>query len=89
MSTVFKYPIPINDESEIHMPRGADIICVDVQNGLPHLWARVDPEAPIVVRHFRMAGTGHPLNDDEVGKHIGSVQLRGGTLVFHIFEIRR
>ena len=36
------------------------------------------------IYHFRVAGTGHDLGSN-VGRHIGSFQMHGGALVFHVF----
>lgn len=88
LTRVFKYELPVGDEVSIDMPRGAEILHVDVQNHRPYLWARVDASAPPEARHFRFAGTGHTL-DDRVGKHVGSFLMEGGHLVFHIFELLR
>lgn len=36
------------------------------------------------MRHFRIKGTGHAA--DDIGDYIGTFQLNGGSLVFHLFE---
>ncbi len=65
-------------------PRPAD------QREVPFLWALVDPDPDLgtETRHFLLAGTGHPRPDLEWLKivFIGTFQLRGGALVFHLFE---
>jgi hypothetical protein len=61
------------------------ILCVQVQHGVPRIWARVSPDAPMQTRHFRVAGTGHNLGSN-VGRYIGTVQLEWGSLVLHVFE---
>lgn len=76
--------LPLEDWVTISMPAGAIPLCVQTQLGAPELWARVDPERPMAVHHFRIAGTGHPLGSN-VGEHIDSFQLNGGALVFHVF----
>jgi hypothetical protein len=82
--TVYKYRLPVGDWSSISMPEGAQVLCVEVQNDRPTLWARVTPGNRPHVYHFRTAGTGHDLGSN-VGRHIGSFQLDGGALVFHVF----
>lgn len=67
------------------MPANAEVLYVEAQFSTPCLWALVDTDAELVERHFRVAGTGHPLNGSL--KHIGSFMLNNGTLVFHVFEI--
>jgi hypothetical protein len=86
---VFKYELAVNDAFPISMPKGAEILTVQVQKGVPCLWALVDPETPEEVRHFRMAGTGHCIscNDERFNyKYISSFQLGEGSLIFHVFE---
>lgn len=85
--TIYKYTIPTTDEPIIAMPRGARILSVDVQHGVPCLWAMVDPTAPKVARRFRLAGTGHPLAAEwTADRFVGTVILAGGMLVFHLFD---
>jgi hypothetical protein len=54
------------------------------------IWALVDTERPTVDRKFWMFGTGHPIDERDVELDalyfIDTVQLLGGTLVFHVFE---
>jgi hypothetical protein len=87
MLTVHKYPIPLDDIVEIEMPKGAQVLCIDTQHELLQCWALVNPEMPVAKRKFRIAGTGHPILSHHTSKYINSVQMRGGGLVFHIFEI--
>lgn len=70
---------------KIEMPRGAQILCVQAQRDSPQLWALVDPNAPKVTRVFRTYGTGWDF--DATGlSYVGTFQLGGGSLVFHVFE---
>lgn len=86
-TTLYKYQLPsFSDVVDISMPSGAAVLHVDVQHGVPCLWARVDPLAPEVLRRFRIAGTGHTLGSN-VGRHLGTFQLQGGSLIFHVFEV--
>lgn len=50
------------------------------------LWALVDPQADTTVRRFAVHGTGHP-GVDATGTYVGTYQLAGGQLVFHVFEV--
>lgn len=85
ISRVYKYSLlPLGDWISLHLPDGAVPLCVQVQDGEPCLWARVNVDAPPVLHHFRIAGTGHAL-DDKVGRYTGTFQLHGGALVFHVF----
>jgi hypothetical protein len=82
---IFKYPFPVSDLVRLQMPEGARILSVQVQRESPCLWALIDPDAQIVWRNFRVFGTGHPLPPSFVGEFLGTFQLRGGDLVFHLF----
>jgi hypothetical protein len=83
--TIWKFEIPVADSFGVGMPMGAEVLCVQVQRGFPHIWAIVDDqEVRSVVRMFCVRGTGHELG--EVGKYVGTFQVHGGELVFHLFE---
>lgn len=88
MRTVYKYPLlPIGDNIVLSLPAGATVLSVQVQHGEPCVWALVDTDAPLVKRSFRLAGTGHPLPNAPLA-HLGTFQLEGGSLVFHLLEVR-
>lgn len=84
MRTIYKYTLPVTDIARADMPAGAKVLTVQVQRGEVCIWALVDPSNREETRRFRIAGTGHPI-DDDVGSFIGTVQL--GALVFHIFNL--
>lgn len=68
------------------MPIGAEILHLNMQNGDPHLWVLVNPDAKLEERHFEIYGTGHPIHGD-MGierKYIGT--YFEGEFVFHLFE---
>ncbi len=50
----------------------------------PFIWALVDTDAPEEARVFHVRGTGHPA--DALGRYVGTFQIDGGALVFHLFE---
>jgi len=82
--TIWKFPAPIKDSLTIQMPIWADVMSVQLQHGEPCLWARVDADMPTEPRRFCWRGTGHPA--EVLGRFIGTVQMHGGALVFHLFE---
>lgn len=86
MKAIWKIPIPIEDVFTLDMPVGAEILSAQTQDNSIQLWAMVDPAASGEPRTFRLAGTGHPLGDHHL-EFIGTVQLHGGRIVFHLFEI--
>ena len=85
MQSVFKWQILTTDRQEIEMPVGAEVLTVQCQNGKPCIWARVDTSAESEFRAFRTYGTGHPIHHPP-GRYVGTYQLIGGALVFHVFE---
>lgn len=91
MSVIWKYPVPYEAAFEHEMPAGAEVLAVQTQHqGNPRLeqmvmWARVDQDAPRETRRFQLAGTGNePWR--KLGRYLGTCQLNGGSLVFHVFE---
>jgi hypothetical protein len=87
---VWKYEFPMVDEFTMELPEDAQILTVQVQPaaGGVRLWALVNAEHPMRPRHFRLAGTGHPIESEmHELRFIGSFQLDDGALVFHLFEV--
>ncbi len=85
MERVYKYHIRIDDRVVMVLPKGAQVLTVQIQGGEPFIWARVDPDGDVIERAFVWRGTGHDLDGTE-GSYVGTVQLMGGSLVFHLFE---
>jgi hypothetical protein len=85
-TTIWKFPLNAKELNEIQMPKGAEILCCQNQNEQPYIWARVDPGLEAETRYFRVVGTGHTIYPDEELKYISTFQLKGGKLVFHLFE---
>jgi hypothetical protein len=85
---IWKFPLDVNDLQTISMPHNAQILHVASQSNQPNLWALVDENAPTVdARRFVTYGTGHPMPDDNYGHYVGTYQMHGGQLVFHVFEV--
>jgi hypothetical protein len=88
MKAIWKYNVALTDEFTVTMPVGASsILSVQVQDGQPRMWALVSPDAAPRPRHFRLAGTGHPIDTEKELRFIGTIQLNDGALVFHLFEV--
>lgn len=81
---IWKFHISPADTIEFSMPVGARILTLQTQFGEPCIWAEVDDQAPTEIRKFRTYGTGHPMDGDLT--YVGSYQLNGGGLVFHVYE---
>ena len=83
---IWKFPLEVNDAVLVEMPFGAKVLTVQVQNGIPCLWALVEPRnTPDGSTKFRIVGTGHYF--DGKGEYIDTFQLMDGALVFHVFRI--
>jgi hypothetical protein len=87
MRTIHKYEIS-EDTGKVRMPRNADILCVQVQRGVPCVWAVVDDYLVTEQRQFHVVGTGHEMPDG-VGRseYIGTWQETHDYdhLVWHLF----
>ena len=82
---VFKYMFEgVDTDNAIEMPLGAELLHVGVQHNRICLWARVNENARMVGRRFRIVGTGH---DGADGRYLGTVSFHSGDLVFHIFAL--
>ncbi len=86
MITIWKFPIEVTDIQTIEMPVKAQILTVQVQHNRPFLWAMVNSYYPIESRKIRIFGTGHDLSQEDASKYIGTFQVDGGNLVFHVFD---
>lgn len=86
MKTIYKYQIKVQDNMVIEMPKNAEVLTLQTQNFDPFIWVLVDTANPTEQRHFRLVGTGHSMNNESV-KYIGTFQMRGGAIVFHLFEV--
>ena len=88
MYKVFKYPVPLVDEFLVELPVGAKILKIECQCDEPFIWALVNPENQTEKRKFRIAGTGHPINEHlNKLEHVDTFQWADGMFVWHIFEI--
>lgn len=85
---IFKFPLEITDKQNIQIPKGSEILTVQTQDGMPCLWALVDQKRETEPRNIEIYGTGHPVLSDlgTSRKYIATFQMRGGSLVFHVFE---
>lgn len=89
MRTIHKYPVAVVDRFTLALPRGAEVLAVQMQQESPYLWAIVDTEAELERRVFRLVGTGHRLLPEEPGKYCGTFQMLNGSIVYHLFEAGR
>jgi hypothetical protein len=76
----------------IQLPRDAQFLAAQEQNGLASIWFLCDPQLPIEIKHIACYGTGKPFggfsgkNGEAFrGCYIGTVQIN--TLVWHFFDV--
>ena len=87
MKTIHKYPLQVKQETLIPMNEHAQILTVQMQNQVPCLWVLTDTEKPLVTKAIELYGTGHDVPDSDTARtYIGTFQMHGGSLVFHVFE---
>jgi hypothetical protein len=82
---IFKYPLAVSEYQSIQMPRGAQVLSLQVQGRGPQMWALVEENQPLTDRGFITVGTGHVV-PSHAGRFVGTYQIQGGALVFHVFE---
>ncbi|MCH8067808.1 MAG: hypothetical protein IID16_00845 [Candidatus Marinimicrobia bacterium] len=86
--TIWKYSLEIRGTQTLEIPEGAEILTVQVQDGIAFLWVLVDPDEQKEKRYFEVFETGE-LIIYEMGlgrNYIGTFQLFSGNLVCHVFE---
>lgn len=88
MQVIWKAQLQCTDKQTIDLPKGAEVLCVQTQNELPCIWFLVSDVDSIhkEPRTFYIYGTGHKHEAIGDGLYIGTFQLQGGKLVFHVFE---
>lgn len=87
MRTIYKYPLQLCELQSVEMIEGAQILCLQIQNQNPCIWAYVDSEIKNTKdRIFITHGTGGPMGNESLDNYIGTYQINGGSLVFHVFE---
>jgi len=84
-----------SDEVTLSLPLGTTILTVQAQHGLVCLWALLEaPHSEMMeLRTFRVVPTGVEFTKPETPEmtilnYIGTIQLDGGNLIYHVFEIR-
>jgi hypothetical protein len=89
VKTVYKYPVIAITEFSLEMPAESKVLSVQMQRSEACLWALVETDSPMVMRHFYVIGTGHEFKPAGDVSFVGTFQVTGalGTLmVFHLFE---
>ena len=89
MKTIFKYTLaPGATRHLISMPQGATILVAQNQAEAVTIWAEVDPDKPTEEREFLVCMTGERCPTLRREKQfLGTVQLAGGAVVLHVYEL--
>lgn len=83
MKTVHKFAV-VDGSLIVDLPASAKVVRVAVQGGLLCAWFELDPAAKKDThRVFRVVGTGHPIDDEEI--HVGSCE--DGPFIWHLYEM--
>lgn len=83
--TIWKYPLQIEDIQEVEMPADAQVLCVEVQNGQPCLWAKIEITKLDAVYKIATVRTGYSADHAEGMRYIGTYLLHGDKFVGHVF----
>lgn len=84
---IWKYPLAFEEIQDVKMPAGSMVVHVAEQQEQIVLWALVDTAAPLEVRRFKLAGTGHEVpSDGEVFPYLGTAVMSNGY-VWHVFDV--
>lgn len=84
--TIWKYEIKITNEQTLELPLNAEILIAQRQYDTPCVWVKVEERiGQKEKRTIEVFGTGHPMSD-EPRRYIGTIQIAGGGLVWHVFE---
>lgn len=85
MSMIWKYPLSIRDAQDVSLLEGSEILTVQMQGDVLCLWALASPGTSIKRRRIEIFGTGNPIPEGK-RRYIATVQMAGGSLVWHVFE---
>lgn len=88
MKRVFKYKLEICEKQCITLGKDAELLSVEKQGENLVLYALTDDQAEQKPRLIILHGTGHPADDVEASRFIGTVQMKTSPweLVFHVFD---
>lgn len=89
MRTIWKYELELSDDIiSLSIPSRGKILHVGSTNDMnPMLWFEVNSSQCLYVRHFRVFGTGQPQSIGLDTQYVGSVVVKSGTYVWHVYEV--
>ena len=88
MKKIFKFPLQVSDLQKISIPKDSTLLTVQVQKGVPCLWALVDTDKETEERFIRIIGTGNLIPENTL-RYIGTFQvIENNWFVGHVFEVK-
>ena len=87
MYRVWKFPLDVG-ENKLEMPRNPKFLHLGEQHGTIMVWALVATNQPVAIVQVDVIATGHVAPSENEGMHIGTIQMKGGTYVYHVFRMR-
>jgi hypothetical protein len=93
MKTIWKYTLEITGKQELHLPKGAEPLCVKMQKDIPCIWFLVDTKEETIKRTIYIYGTGQPLPDMSQATicaiggnvYIDSFKSNNDVFIWHVF----
>ena len=86
--TIHKYPLKAIDKQVVIMPLNSQILTVQMQRDQMYMWAMVTESNTDKEGHLiEIIPTGVTLNDNVKRRYICTVQMCGGSLIWHVFEV--
>jgi hypothetical protein len=85
MKTIHKFPLLFQQEQQIQIQPNAKPLAVQMQNGIPCLWAEVEAGEDPVTTTVRVLGTGFPVY--ERWEYMGTVI--DGEFVWHFYKVTK
>ena len=83
---VWKFPLEQVPAQVIEIPAGSELLSIEVQNGIPCIYALVDPkEKNKKLIWIDVVGTGDQIVIESGMRFMKTVMLHNGDAVFHIF----
>jgi hypothetical protein len=87
---IFKYQMPVLEDFEMALPKGAEILRMEDQGGMFWLWAVVNTGHQNETRKFKAFKTGAKIPTDIELKYIGFcavfVQMELGLYIFEVMS---
>jgi hypothetical protein len=81
---IFKYTLWPTEEQIIAMPGGAYLLHAAFQDDDLMLWAKVNPDAPIVGHTVYIYGTGHEIDTSKGQRYVATAFQ--DYFVWHVFD---